>query len=97
MDDFAWNDIKSARNQQRRGFDFEYAARIFHGPTVTREDRRRDYGEARMVALGVVDGVCLTVIFTDRIEDGRRVRRIISARHSNQRERNEYGNSLSQG
>ena len=97
MREFEWDDIKSARNLEGRGFDFEYAARVFHGPTVTRQDRRRDYGEERMVALGVVDGICLTVVFTDRIERGRHVRRIISARHSNRRERDEYGNSLPQG
>jgi len=92
MGEFAWDDAKSARNLERRGFDFEYAARVFHGPTVTHEDRRRDYGEARLV--GVVDGVYLTVVYTDRVELGRRVRRIISARHSNRRERSEYGNSI---
>lgn len=97
MDDFAWDDAKSAHNLEHRGFDFEYAARVFRGRTVTREDRRQDYGEARMVALGIVDGVCLTVVFTDRIDDGRRVRRIISARYSNRRERDEYGNGISQG
>lgn len=97
MGGFAWDDVKSARNLERRGCDFEYAARIFHGPVVANEDRGGDCGEVRLVALGVVDGVYLTVVYTDRVELGRRVRRIISARHSNRRERNEYGNRIPQG
>ncbi|MDQ8153555.1 MAG: BrnT family toxin [Gemmatimonadota bacterium] len=97
MDEFAWDDIKSERNLERRGFDFEYATRVFRGPVIVREDRRREYGEDRLIALGVVDGVNLTVVYTDRVELGRPVRRIISARHSNRQERAEYGDCISKG
>jgi hypothetical protein len=59
-------------------------------------DNRRDYGEQRVVAIGLAQGIALTVVFTDRTETGAIVRRIISARLSNRRERQAYFEALSQ-
>lgn len=42
---FAWDAAKSDTNLRVRGFDFEFAALIFSGPTLEREDTRRDYRE----------------------------------------------------
>lgn len=92
---FAWDDEKSAWNERQRGFSFEFASRVFSGRTLEREDLRRAYGEVRMVAVGIVDNVYLTVVFTDRIEQAGCVRRIISARPSNRKERKAYGIGLS--
>jgi uncharacterized DUF497 family protein len=39
---FAWDRRKSAQNLRERGFDFEFATLIFEGPTLEREDSRRD-------------------------------------------------------
>lgn len=72
------------------GFDFAFASLIFDGITVAVEDRRRDHGEKRMVAIGQADGVHLTVVYTDRPDDRGGSRRIISARRSNRRERRIY-------
>ena len=49
---FTWDQQKSAANLLMRGFDFEFAAQIFEGPTLEREDDRRDYGERRCLAIG---------------------------------------------
>jgi uncharacterized DUF497 family protein len=88
---FEWDPSKSDANLHDRGFDFEFAVLIFEGSTLEKEDRRKAYGEVRMVAVGVADGVHLTVVFTDRIgERGVNIRRIISARRSNRRERKAY-------
>ena len=84
--DFTWDAKKSDDNLRDRGFDFAFASLIFDGVTVEVEDRRRDYGEERMVAIGQADGIHLTVVYTDRD----RARRIISARRSNRRERQVY-------
>jgi len=46
-------------------------------------DRRRDYGEERVIAIGEVDGEVLVVVYTDRGN----TRRIISARRANRKER----------
>ncbi len=83
---FAWDERKSEANLRERGFDFAFASLIFDGTTVAVEDRRRDYGEKRMVAIGEADGIHLTVVYTDRPDDRGVTRRIISARRSNRRE-----------
>lgn len=49
---FSWDPEKSSDNYRDRGFDFAVAALIFDGPTLEREDLRREYGERRIVATG---------------------------------------------
>ena len=39
-----------------RGLDFRDAARVFEGPTLEVEDRRKDYGETRIVCFGYLAG-----------------------------------------
>ena len=87
----SWDPEKSDANFQDRGFDFAFASLIFDGPTLEREDTRRDYGERRIIAIGRAAGLELTVCYTDRMDaSGRAYRRIISARRSNRREREAY-------
>ena len=93
---FTWDARKSDRNLQERGFDFEFATQIFDKPTLERADTRRDYGERRMIALGIAQDIPLTVVFTDRAEaSGEVSRRIISARKSDRREREAYKKAVS--
>ena len=88
---FEWDEAKSETNLKERGFDFAFASLIFDGLTVEVEDRRRDYGERRVVAIGIADGLHLTVVYTDRHgARGQVTRRIISARRSNHHERKIY-------
>ena len=87
---FGWDEERNSRNLVDRGFDFEFATLVFEGPTLEREDSRRDYGERRTVAVGIACRVALTVVYTDRAEAGEVVRRIISARVSNRHERQAY-------
>ncbi|MDP1571497.1 MAG: BrnT family toxin [Vicinamibacterales bacterium] len=94
---FDWDARKSDRNLADRGFDFEFATQIFDGRTLEREDTRRDYGERRVIAIGMAQDVALTVIYTDRVETGGGVtRRIISARVSHRHEREVYKDAISQ-
>jgi uncharacterized DUF497 family protein len=65
------------------GSGFEYAARIFLGPTLERRDDRREYGEIRVHAIGQVSDDILFVVYTDRDD----IRHIISARLANRKER----------
>jgi uncharacterized DUF497 family protein len=69
-----------------RGFGFDYAVRIFSGPTMEKQDHRRDYGEVRMQAIGQVGYDVLFVVYTDRGN----ARHIISARLANKRERKSW-------
>lgn len=87
---FTWDPAKGDANLDERGFDFEFATLIFDGPTLERLDNRQDYGELRIVAIGIADGIPLTVVYTDRAEGADVMRRIISARASNRRERKAY-------
>ncbi len=61
-----WDEDKSQHNLTARGFDFAFAARIFDGDTIEREDARRDYGERRMIAIGMVEGAALVVVYVLR-------------------------------
>lgn len=81
--EFEWDAAKSGQNLRERGFGFDYAACVFDGPTVEALDDRRAYGELRIRAIGEVDENILVVIYTDRDQ----VRRIISARKANRKER----------
>lgn len=83
---FDWDPDKDERNQQKRGFGFDVAALIFEAGTIEWPDERRDYGEARVRAIGEVDGLVLHVVFTDRGD----VRRIISARLASRKERDQW-------
>ena len=92
---FEWDAAKSDANLRDRGFDFEFASLIFDGPTFEVEDRRREYGERRVVAIGIADGVHLTVVYTGRQgAEGQILRRIISAHRSNRRERTRYEKAI---
>lgn len=92
---FSWDPAKSEENLRLRGFDLAFASLIFLGPTLEREDTRRDYGEKRTLAIGLAEGLELTVVYTDRPgpEDSAE-RRIISARRSKRHERKAYQASL---
>lgn len=94
---FIWDDRKSDANLAERGFDFGFASLVFDSPTLERPDDRQDYGELRVIALGMADGILLAVAYTDRAEGGGEVvRRIISARVGNRRERKAYRQAFSQ-
>jgi uncharacterized protein len=69
-----------------RGFGFDFAARLFLEDYIEKENRGTDFGEPRFAAIGRVDGLILTVIWTPRGTN----RRIISARPASRRERNIY-------
>jgi uncharacterized DUF497 family protein len=92
---FIWDRQKSGANLVKRGFDFAFAELIFDSPTLERPDDRQDYGELRVIALGIADEIPLTVIYTDRAESGGEVvRRIISARVSSRRERKAFNQAF---
>lgn len=80
--DYEFDPAKHVANAAKHGIGFDTAAGVFDGPVLTTADSRRDYGEARMRAIGMSAGLVLVVVYTDR---GTR-RRIISARRANRKE-----------
>jgi len=89
---YSWDEAKNRRNIALHGIAFEDATRIFEGPTLERVDDRFDYGERRVYAIGVVNGLEITVIYTDRQEEEER--RIISAWRSEPHERRHYWRNI---
>ncbi len=84
---FEWDGQKNATNLRKHGLSFEEARHIFTGPVLTRVDNRQDYGERREISIGRLSpGIALVVVHTER--DG--IRRLISARRANERERSIY-------
>ena len=83
---FEWDTAKNAANIAKHGIDFEDAIRIFEGPVLESPDERREYGEVRIIAFGVVDARELAVVYTTCA--GRR--RIISARRAHSCELKAY-------
>ena len=72
---------KRDKTLAERGLDFARAEEIFSGVTVTIEDARQSYGEARMTTVGTLDGHSNVLVWTPRGE----ARRIISMRKANER------------
>ncbi|MFG1351822.1 BrnT family toxin [Xanthobacter autotrophicus] len=84
--DFEWDENKRQTNIANRGVDLLDAALIFEGPILTRIDDRKDYGEARKIAIGMVDEDCFVVVYTER--DG--LIRLITAWKGGRHERSQY-------
>ncbi|MBF0285050.1 MAG: BrnT family toxin [Magnetococcales bacterium] len=78
---------KNARNIAERGLDFHTAALLDWERAVVTPDRRRDYGEPRFLALGMVGDRLHALVFTPRGE----AIRVISFRKANRREEKVYG------
>lgn len=86
--DFEWDSEKSDKIKNERGFGLEEAATIFAGNVLVARDNCLIYGEDRYRAIGYCQGICYTVIFTDRFDEtGKIVRRLITAWKANQKER----------
>ncbi|WP_149541474.1 BrnT family toxin, partial [Siccirubricoccus phaeus] len=82
-----WDPNKNAKNLERHGISFEEASLIFEGPVLSQVDTRNDYGEERVVSIGLIRGVvAVVVVHTDR--QGKT--RLISARLANRNERSRY-------
>lgn len=77
---------KSERNARERGLPFDRAVDFEWEDAIVEPDSRRDYGERRLVATGILDGRLHVLCFL-RIDDGIRV---ISLRRANRREILEY-------
>jgi len=83
---FEWDEAKRRSNLWRHGIDFAEVVEIFAGDPLTYLDERYDYGEERLIALGLLKGRVLAVVHTDS-ED---VIRIISARKAERHEEIKY-------
>ena len=81
---------KDAANLAKHGVSLTEAAGFEWGTAVVWPDTRRDYGEARMVALGYIGLRIMVLVFVDRPPEQPTERRIISLRKANSREVKRY-------
>lgn len=78
-----WDPLKRKATFDARGLDFEDASIVFDGPTFEVEDTRKDYGEARILCFGLLQGRLVVVGYTPRGAD----RHVFSMRKANDREK----------
>lgn len=83
---FEWDAAKRRTNIRKHGIDFVGATAVFDGYTVTIEDDRFTYGEARYVTFGVLDGRVVAVAHTERGD----AIRLISIRKATRNEAKSY-------
>lgn len=87
---FSWDPKKSDWTLEHRGFSFPAAAQIFDDPNYLIEAAKSKDGESRSKAIGALPDshtpIVLSVIYTEREEDGKKTIRIISARRADKRE-----------
>lgn len=77
---------KRLSNARKHGIDFRDAIEILAGDTVQMEDDRFDHGERRFVALGLLRGRVIVLVYTEQAG----ITRIISARKATKYEQRNY-------
>jgi len=82
----SFDSAKNERNVAIRGISFERAVAFEWNRALIVEDTRKDYGERRFQALGLIDGRLHVLVFTPRA--GRT--HVISFRKANGREVRRY-------
>ncbi len=89
--EFEWDEAKRLANIRKHGIDFIDVREVFDGDTVTVEDNRDDYGEQRFVTFGLLQGILVAVVHTERGDSTR----IISTRKATKYEQRIYFEKLS--
>lgn len=84
---FEWDERKNQSNIAKHGFDFADAFRIFNLPIAVELDDQEDYGEARWIGIGLLDGRVIVVVYAEPDEE---TIRIISLRKALSHERRRY-------
>jgi len=82
-----WDPEKRQTNLTKHGLDFVDARAVFEGALFTFEDKRREYGEHRFVALGMLEGLVVAMAFTESEDD---LIRILSMRKATRNEQKIY-------
>ena len=85
-----WDEAKRRRNLRKHGLDFVDAEQVFEGLTYTYEDDRLAYGERRVISLGLLGEIVVSIVHTEK---GDHIH-IISMRKATKREREIYFESI---
>jgi uncharacterized DUF497 family protein len=65
---FTWHESKRKANLKKHGLDFADAEKVFAGPMAVFEDSRDDYGEQRMIGIGLLDGLMVLIVHVESDE-----------------------------
>ena len=65
---YIWDEAKRQANLKKHGLDFADAPEVFAGPMVLIEDSRTDYGEQRMIGIGLPDCLVVLVVYVETDE-----------------------------
>ena len=84
--DISFDSAKSEKTLLARGISFELAAGFEWGSALLVEDLRKDYGERRFQALGLIGDRLHMMVFTPRANKAH----VISQRKNNEREVKRY-------
>jgi uncharacterized protein len=66
---YEWDEAKSRSNAARHGLDFADAEQVLTGPCVTFVDDRFDYGEERLITLGLLAVRVVVIAHAPRGDD----------------------------
>ena len=77
-----YDPLKRAQTLAERQLDFEDAKFVFEATNFETEDRRRDYGETRILCFGMLRNRMVVIGYTPRGAD----RHVFSMRKANDRE-----------
>ena len=80
---FEWDDEKNRINIRKHRIDFADVPPMFDGPMVVSLDTRRNYGEERMIGIGLLRNGAVVVVFVEKRND---IIRLISARKAERHE-----------
>jgi len=61
-----WDEAQRKLNITNHGLDFAGCYAIWYRFTVTREDKRQDYGEERWVCFGLLATEVVVMVYTER-------------------------------
>jgi uncharacterized protein len=81
---------KREKTLSDRGLDFYDAHIVWSGQHFTKIDNRVDYGEERLITVGLIQSTMVIIAWTRR----GKARRIISMRKCNEREQTAYKQQL---
>ena len=81
---------KRRANLKKHGLDFVDAEEVFNGVTYTYEDDRLAYKEQRVVTLGLLRAIVVSIVHT---EEGDHIH-VISMRKATKREREIYSQNI---
>lgn len=87
---FKWDNQKDKSNLEKHSISFHDAKKVFESVRFTLADTRMDYGEERMLTIGLIEKRLCVVVYTKRKDSIR----IISARRANEREQRRYNERI---